>query len=150
MKGKKNLDTEVNLIAFISLLSVLICSLLLSVIWVQIGSLNIKQAVGGQSSKDKEKVPVVWVDMLKKGGLQLKLQDAPRAPKVLKRISVQGLDGKIDFDALGEKIVQIQKALPKLKMALIRPQAKSDYEEVIGLMDQFKKAGINDLGLNPL
>ena len=47
-RNKKSLDSELNLIAFISLLSVLICSLLLTAIWIQIGSMDVKQAVGGR------------------------------------------------------------------------------------------------------
>jgi len=58
--GKKSLDNEINLIAFISLLSVLICSLLLTAVWIQIGSLNIKQAVGGQARAGQKNPPAVW------------------------------------------------------------------------------------------
>ena len=149
-KAKKDLDTEVNLIAFISLLSVLICSLLLSVIWVQIGSLNIKQAIGGQAQEQGKKPPVVWAKMLKDGNIQLQLQDAPKVARSLRKILVKGEDGKTNFETLDLKVAALRKAIPKLNMALIQPRAKSEYEEVISLMDHFKKAGIEDLGVAPL
>jgi len=49
---KEKPSTEIDLVAFISLLSVCICFLLLTTIWVQIGSMNVKQAIGGQAATD--------------------------------------------------------------------------------------------------
>ena len=43
---RKNLNPEVNLVPFIDLLSVCICFLLVSAVWLQLGSLQIKQSLG--------------------------------------------------------------------------------------------------------
>ena len=50
--GRKSLDFEINLTPFIDLFSVLICFLLLTAVWIQIGSMDVKQAVGGQTADD--------------------------------------------------------------------------------------------------
>ena len=52
--NKKHLDFELNLIPCIDLLSVCICFLLLTAVWLQVGSLSVKQAIGGQSAADVE------------------------------------------------------------------------------------------------
>ena len=48
--GKKGLNPEVNLVPFIDLLSVCICFLLVSAVWLQIGSVQVKQALGTEAS----------------------------------------------------------------------------------------------------
>ena len=44
--GKRGLNPEVNLVPFIDLLSVCICFLLISAVWLNVGSLQVKQALG--------------------------------------------------------------------------------------------------------
>jgi len=152
MSQKKELDSEVNMISFISLLSVLICALLLSAVWVQLGTMDVKQAVGGQSQAETKKVPAVWVTMHNKGVLRFQLQDAPR--KVSRRMrvkSIKGLvDGKIDLDAVSTYVETLIKAIPSLRTVLIKPRGESDYGDIISLMDNFKEAGLIDLGVSPL
>jgi biopolymer transport protein TolR len=57
---KKHLDFEVNLIPFIDLLSTCICFLLLTAVWLNVGVLNVKQAVGGQPASETAKKPTLW------------------------------------------------------------------------------------------
>ena len=45
-KGRKSLDAEVNLVPFIDLLSMCICFLLMTAVWVEMGAVNVKQTVG--------------------------------------------------------------------------------------------------------
>src|SRR3982751_5213529 len=44
--GRRSLDAEVNLVPFIDLLSMCICFLLMTAVWVQIGALPVKQSRG--------------------------------------------------------------------------------------------------------
>lgn len=44
--GKRGLNPEVNLVPFIDLLSVCICFLLVSAVWLQVGSVQVKQTLG--------------------------------------------------------------------------------------------------------
>ncbi len=147
---KKELDSELNLIAFISLLSVLICSLLLTAIWVQIGTMDVKQAVGGQAAESKDKQPTLWAKMKKQGDVVFQLEDAPRIKRKLRVFRVKGVDGKPDKEAVAQHLEKLKKVLPKLSVALVKPNAESLYEDIILLMDQFKKVGLPDLGVAPL
>ena len=45
-RGKKGLNAELNLVPFIDLLSMCICFLLMTAVWVQIGVLDVKQGIG--------------------------------------------------------------------------------------------------------
>ncbi|MBY0385641.1 biopolymer transporter ExbD, partial [bacterium] len=69
--GKKHLDFEINLIPFIDLLSACICFLLLTAVWVQVGTLDVKQAVGGQPASETPKKPTLWVSMGPAGELSI-------------------------------------------------------------------------------
>jgi len=149
-KKKKHLDFEINLIPCIDLLSVCICFLLLTAVWLNIGSMNVKQAVGGQSVAETEKKPVMWVFMGEKGRLNLDVQSASAVPAAMRKIAVAGLDGKNNLAELSRIVEQIKNLEPSLKTALIQPQATSAYEDIIALMDEFKKMSIIDLGVAPL
>lgn len=147
-KKKKGLDFEVNLIPFIDLLSTCICFLLLTAVWVNIASLNVKQAVGGQAASDTAKKPTMWVAMSQGGDLTLDIRDSKLAGKA--KFSIRGLKGKPDLDQLSAAVTQAKAKEPLLTTALIQPSAGSMYEDIIDVMDQFKKSGMNDLGVSPL
>jgi len=151
MAKQKDLDTELSLISFISLLSVLICSLLLTAIWVHVGSMNVKQAIGGQSIEKGKKNPAVWVKFGKGGLVSFQLQDAPRVARSLQRKVISGAaDHTIDIVAVNDFVAKLRTKIPDLKTALIQPKSETVYEDIIMLMDNFKKAGLIDLGVAPL
>ena len=149
-KQKKTLNTEVDLVAFISLLSVCICFLLLTSIWIQIGSMNVKQAIGGQAASGKPK-PEMWVVMSEKGELSFKLRHAPR--KITRSFGnnkIAAAEGKPNFTELESFLGKLTGEYSDLSMALIRPAEKTPFEDIIQLMDVFRKQGIEDLGVTPL
>lgn len=149
--GKKHLDFEINLIPFIDLLSACICFLLLTAVWVQVGSMDVKQAVGGQPASERVKKPTLWVQMGKAGEVTLTVQDTNKVPAKLRKLSIKGnTEGKTDTKELDGAIGSLKNLEPELRTALIQPQAESVYEDMIALMDQFKKQGLIDLGVSPL
>lgn len=141
--GKKHLDFEVNLIPCIDLLSVCICFLLLTAVWLQVGSMNVKQAIGGQAAADTPKKPQLWVNMGKDGEMTLNIKESSRIPGKLASM-------KLKLGDLGKAVTQLKSLDPQLNTVLIQPLAQSEYDEIIGLMDEFKKAGLTDLGVVPL
>ena len=150
-KRKKDLDSELNLIAFISLLSVLICSLLLTAIWVQIGTMNVKQSIGGQAASESTKKELtLWAKLSQNGTVSINLQDVPRKARKLQRRSFSGVDGKVNAEALKDYLKQLKTIVPEARMALLQPNSDAVYEEIIALMDVLKKQGFLDLGVTPL
>lgn len=150
MKKKKELDTEVDLIAIISLLSGMICSLLLTAVWIQLGSMDVKQAIGGQSAAETEKKPALWARFGKENQLQLQVQDSAKVPSKLRQVNLKSEAGVINFTALEEHITSLKKFEPELQMVLIQPQSETVYEDIISLMDHMRRWGMNDLGVSPL
>lgn len=146
----KHLDFEINLIPCIDLLSVCICFLLLTAVWLHVGSMNVKQAVGGQAVGEAPKKPLLWVYMGQAGELTFKVQQSSLVPSALANLKLPGLEGHANFTGLNQALTQLTAKDPGLKTALIQPQAQSSYEEIIALMDEFKKLGLTDLGIAPL
>lgn len=149
-RHKKHLDFEINLIPCIDLLSVCICFLLLTAVWVHVGAMNVKQAVGGQPAEETAKKPVMWVQMTASGDIALDIQDSARVPAKLKKAKIPALAGKVNLVNLEQFVNELKKVEPDLNTALIQPQAQSAYEEIVDLMDTFKKSGVIDLGVSPL
>ena len=151
MFGKqKNLDTEVDLIAFISLLAILICTLLLTSVWVHMGSLNVKQAVGSGKASGK-KPPTLWVQMNRRGTLSVEVRQAQKLPKTLRKSIIRGLkEGKPNTEKLSFHLQKVKKYLPKLEMGFVKPHKDTAYEDMISVMDHFKKEGLLDIGVVPL
>jgi biopolymer transport protein ExbD len=149
-RGKKHLDFEINLIPFIDLLSACICFLLLTAVWVQVGTLDVKQAVGGQPASETPKKPTLWVNMGGGGEIAIHIQDSEKVPVKLRKVVVKGIEGKTNFTDLESVVQELKTFEPNLRTALIQPQAQSVYEDMIALMDQFKRNGLIDLGVSPL
>ncbi|CAN5563018.1 hypothetical protein BH10BDE1_BH10BDE1_29150 [soil metagenome] len=145
----KHLEFEINLIPAIDLLSVCICFLLLTAVWLHVGALNVKQAVGGQPASETAKKPTVWAQIDALGTVTLDVKDA-HVPAKLAKIKIAGKDGKLDLDGIKAVAMQLKAAEPALTTVLIQPQAATVYEDIIDVMDQFKKQGMIDLGVSPL
>ncbi len=150
MSSKKHLDFELNLIPFIDLLSTLICFLLITAVWMQIGALNVKQAVGGQPASETEKKPTAWIFMEKDGSVTFDVRDSSALASSLKKSTVPAKEGKIDLEIVSKLASDLRTVDPGLKTALIQPKADTSYEDIIDLMDTVKKAGLGDLGVVPL
>lgn len=112
--------------------------------------MNVKQAVGGQAAAETEKKPVLWVFLGDKGQIQLDLQQTTAVPAAMRKIAVAGFEGKSNLPELVKVVEQMKTLEPGLRTALIQPQAQSAYEDIINLMDEFKRMNLVDLGVAPL
>ncbi len=149
-KRHRHLDFEVNLIPFIDLLSTCICFLLLTAVWINIGAMNVKQAVGGQAVEEStEKKTTMWVLMRETGDLANDTKDASIAAN-LQHLTIPAENGKPNLAKLGEALTQIRSLDARVVTALVQPAAASFYEDIIAIMDEVKRVGFVDLGVAPL
>lgn len=146
---KKHLDFELNLVPFIDLLSVCICFLLMTAVWNQVGSMDAKQSIGGQPAAESEKKPTVWAYLTETGAVDLEVKDS-RAAKNLTKVRIEAVQGKADWTQFEALIQQLKTQDPAITTALIQPKAISALEEIVELMDRFRKLGVNNLGVSPL
>jgi biopolymer transport protein TolR len=100
--NKKNLNFELNILPILDILSVLICFLLLAAVWIQLGSIDTKQAVGDSTSTTGKNPPSLWVRVEKNGTLNLSLRDVPRKKNLEDQI-VHGNSG-VDWRMFSAKL----------------------------------------------
>ena len=93
-QGKKNLNVELNLLPVFDILSVCICFLLMTVVWVEVRALETKQAVGGQSASETVKEASVWMTIDESNNIAVILKPAA-GPETKNYVSVKG--GVIDY-----------------------------------------------------
>lgn len=137
--NKRELDFELNLLPMISMLAVCTCFLLVTTVWVQIGSLSSAQAYGTSSDHDSESV--LWIQV-SGDNLNLSVKQGPE--KVL--WSKAG----IQEAALDSALKDLKGRFPQLSTGLVQPGAKTKYENLIRVMDIARKNDVRDLGVAPL
>lgn len=145
----KEMNFEINLLPMISLLAVIIAFLLLTAVWVHIGSMDISQAMGEETNDNTVPPPTVTVDINSSGDLILKLSEVKNT-QALHNVKITAVGGRINYEALKSYTEAMKEKLPEVKTALILPKANSNYEDIIKVMDQFKKSEIKDIGISPL
>lgn len=149
--GKKDLNFELDLLPFISMLSCCICFLMLTAVWSNIGTLNVEQGLGQESSRANQATSSLWVIVDGDGSVELSVKDAPQMPASYNKINIHARSsGKIDFAQIEKIAAQMNSRLPDLKTALVMPKAKVAYGDVITLMDRLKKHKISEVGIAPL
>src|SRR5204862_4931704 len=81
---RKSLDAEVNLVPFIDLLSMCICFLLMTAVWVQIGTMQVKQSHGTEAAASDSKSYELEVKFLKPTELVLQLKRSGKVTNEIK------------------------------------------------------------------
>lgn len=148
MSHKKSLDFEINILPILDILSVLICFLLLTAVWMQVGTIDTKQAIGDNTATAGKNPPSLWITVAKDGALTISLRDLPKLAQVENQI--QKTSEGINWNALEMKLQTLKKQWPDLKTGIVRPNAQTSYKDVIRLMDQLKASQFEGVGLSPL
>jgi len=146
--SSKDQTFELNLVPFIDVLSTCICFLLMTAIWINVGVLNVTQAIGSEPPAGKNP-PSVIADIKTDGTIQLSLKDVTSRKNPVS-YDVRATNGRIDWDRVEAYVATLQANIPELKTALVMPSARTKYEDVIRIMDMFKKSKISDVGIAPL
>lgn len=145
-QDKKSLDVELNLLPVFDILSVCICFLLMTVVWIQVGQIKTSQALGGQSQAETKNPPSVWLTVDEKSNVVLSFKHTKN------RMSDQMVSadkGQVNVDQLKTRLASLSKAYG-FEIALLMPARNTSYDSVIQIMDSLKEASIKDVGLSPL
>lgn len=146
----KEMNFDLDLLPVISMMSVCICFLLLTAVWTQIGTVNIEQGLGQESSRHDAKSPSLWITIQADGEVKLQMMDSPHLPETMRVKSfATGREGA-GWNSVAQHTAKIKRLLPQLQTALIMPSKNARYADVIHLMDQLKTLEINEVGLAPL
>jgi biopolymer transport protein ExbD len=152
-KGKKDLDSELNLVPFIDLLSCLITFLLISAVWTQISAVNARATGNLQTDPpppDPEDKTIPIRVMLTDRGYTLSLANQPvELPKISRNredgTSYSGYDVKTLTDKLKAVLVQI----PEQRAVTVAAEDTVTYESLIETIDQVSAAGLPEISVSP-
>ncbi len=144
-QGKKDLNVELNLLPVFDVLSVCICFLLMTVVWVEVRALETKQAIGSQTEAESVKGSSLWMSIDTGNNLTviIKQSNGSQTKKM-----APSKNGAIDFQ-YAETIYAFA-AKQQVTSTHILPSKTTQYDQVIRIMDLAKKAGIVNIGLSPI
>jgi biopolymer transport protein TolR len=145
---KKSLDAEINLVPFIDLLSMCICFLLMTAVWIQIGSLQVKQSHGTDAAAAPTNSFEMQLMLQSPSSLTVELK---RAGKSVKKIELASMDK--DFlskvDAGIKSLLTITGGEAGVSSATLSPNASVSYGDLVSVMDVLRRNKIVNLGVTP-
>lgn len=140
---KKTLDAEVNLVPFIDLLSMCICFLLMTAVWTQLSSVQVKQANGTEGAESSKTSLDLDVKFMSDNILALTLKSSGKSMKSF----------ETDLATLDAQIQSIQASLAQgseISAVMLTPKAGVDYGTMVNVMDILRKNKLVNLGVIPV
>jgi biopolymer transport protein ExbD len=147
---KKNMNFDLNLVPFIDVLSTCICFLLVTAVFINLGSLHVSQAVGSEKLETQQKQGSVMVSMGGQGDVRFEVKDVKGVGGNNALVTIKGAGGKIDFSRTSQWIESFASRFQDVKTVLLMPNPTSKYDDMIQLMAQFKKNSMDQIGVAPL
>jgi biopolymer transport protein TolR len=146
---KRSLDAEINLVPFIDLLSMCICFLLMTAVWTQLGSVQVKQSHGTDAAA---------VSKEKSIDLELKFTGSHDAVVSLKKSGKIAKNVKVSAPDIGGIKQQLQIQLQSIRQELSKEGSKVgsvfltahdqvDYGSMVAIMDIFRKNEMTNIGV---
>lgn len=148
MKQNKEINFEINLLPVISMLAVCISFLLLTTVWIKIGTLDVKQALGEASEVTQKEVPSLWVIMGESGDVVFQLKNITTSKQ--KEVRFAGKKSDAQWKQIQTFAESLKQDVPDLQMALVFPDRQTSFDDVIKTIDLLKKTEISDVGVAPL
>ncbi len=148
MSHKKDINFEINLLPVISLLAVCISFLLLTTVWIKIGTLDVKQALGDSSVLTQKETPSLWVIMGESGDMIFQLKNMASTKK--KQIRFTGKKSSFHWQKIQKFTKSLKHDVPELQVALVFPDRLTSFDDVVKTIDMLKKTQITDVGVAPL
>lgn len=142
---KRELDFELNLTSFIDLLSTCTCFLLITAVWIQIGTVEIKQSHGTEANEVKKET--VDLDLVFKNPNELRL-NLKKDGRALKAIDVKSDSLEHMLVKLNEEIKnQITNTKLNIGVATVTPRSTVNYGQLVSTLDILRKNKIVNIGV---
>jgi biopolymer transport protein TolR len=142
---KKSLDAEINLVSFIDLLSMCICFLLMTAVWLEVGSLQVKQSHGTDAAPSNSQSQE----------LTLKVTSATQADLILKQGGRVLQKANLKSDSLAALAKQIDQNVASwnrgsvISAAMIETSSAVSYGDLVQVMDSLRRNQVVNLGVVP-
>jgi biopolymer transport protein ExbD len=148
--GKRKLNFELNLVPFIDVLSTCICFLLVTTVFLNLGSFHVNQAIGSPSAKQEKKTGNVTVSFGSRGDIRFEIKDVPGYGGRNSMITIRGQGGQVSFDQADRFLSSFHSQAKDVKVALIMPNPMTRYDDIIQMMAHLKKNQLDQIGIAPL
>lgn len=142
---KKELDFELNLTSFIDLLSTCTCFLLITAVWIQIGTVEIKQSHGTEAAAEKKNS--FDLDLVFKNPTELRL-NFKKNGKHVNVIDVKSKSNEEMLAKLNDAIVtQVSNKKIEIAVATVTPRSTVNYGQLVSTLDVLRKNQIVNIGV---
>lgn len=143
---KKSLDAELNLVPFIDLLSMCICFLLITAVWIEVGSMQVKQSHGTEGAAQAKSDLELDVKMTGPGAVQIAVK---KGGKSIRSITVKESAPDQFVSKLDTQLKQVTGMGP-VTAAMVSPAKGTSYGDLVQVMDVLRRNKISNLGVVPV
>jgi biopolymer transport protein ExbD len=147
---RKAMNFELNLVPFIDVLSTCICFLLVTAVFINLGSFQVNQAVGSSAAKTEKPTGSVTLSFGAHGDVRFQVKDVAQLTGSRAITTIPGERGQVNFKGTQEWIKAFASQYGEVKTVLLMPNPASKYDDMIQMMAQLKGAHLDQIGIAPL
>ncbi|MEX0798225.1 MAG: biopolymer transporter ExbD [Bacteriovoracaceae bacterium] len=145
---KKDKNAELNLTPFIDLLSTMVCFLLITAVWIEIGSVEIKQSHGTEAAPS-EKISYD-LDVVFKTPTNMRL-NLKRNGRRVRTVTAKGANFEETLASFNQsvvsKILNYKNKTIEIATATVMPRTGVNYGDLISTLDVLRKNHIINIGV---
>jgi biopolymer transport protein TolR len=145
---KKELDAQLNLTPFIDLLSTCVCFLLITAVWIEIGTVEVKQSHG--TSANQEKKETFDIDLVFKDPTEMSLNLKKNGKRVqslkVKAENFEDMLVQLNQTIIGQVLTFKKKSI-EIATATVTPRSSVNYGSLISTLDVLRKNRIVNIGV---
>jgi biopolymer transport protein TolR len=144
--GRKAVNSELNLVPYIDLLTCMVTFLLITAVWTQLARIDVTQKGQAQSAEQTDEKPpeTKLVIVINEDGFTIAGGAAGDQRPIKKK------EGKYDYDSLALILKEVKKTYPDKKDVHIASEDTIQYEFVIQTMDTALSAQFPDIAVTDL
>ncbi len=146
--NKRELDAQLNLTPFIDLLSTCVCFLLITAVWIEIGSVEIKQSHGTQAAPEKKESFDLDLVFKNSNQMLLNLKKNGRRVRVVK-VKADSFETALEElnIALSAKVLYYKNKPVEIAAVTVTPHSSVDYGGLVSTLDVLRKKQIINIGV---
>ena len=144
--GKKPVDSELNLVPYIDLLTCMVVFLLMTAVWTQLARIDVTQKGQAQSAEQTDEKPpeTRLVVVINEDGFLIAGGAAGDQKPIKKK------EGKYDYDTLSAILKEVKKTYPDKRDVHIASDDGIHYQYIIQTMDTALTAQFPDIALTDI
>lgn len=144
---KKEMNADLNLTPFIDLLSTCVCFLLITAVWIEIGTIEIKQSHGSDAKESTSKSFDLDIVYGKNSSVFVSLKNSGRIKKKF-QFQQQDLQANlVSFSQTLSSEIQHYLSGASISSATITPRSSISYSDLIATMDVLRDNNIVNIGV---